>query len=133
VTSAQAGQQDKLVYLAPSGLQGGLEEVLVVLEGAHQPIPEGQLPATAFHLQAPPPGEAPAPAEPGASALSTDADRLRQHYQKIGEVGGHTYGQGLPGSKPPDFNIDPDAAARARPAASPAPTATPAPAGAPAQ
>ncbi len=120
VASAQPGQPDKLVYLAPSGLQGGLEEVLVILEGVHQAIPEGQVPSSAVHLQAPPPGESPTP-EPGAPALSTDADRLRQRYQKIGEMGGHTFGQGLPGSKPPDFNLDPDAAAHAKAAASPTP------------
>jgi rod shape-determining protein MreC len=117
VTSAQPGQPDKLVYLAPSGLQGGLEEVLVILEGVHQPIPEGQVPAPAVHLQAPPPGENPS-AEPGVPALSTDADRLRQRYQRVGEMENHTFGQGLPGSKPPDFNLDPDAAAaRAKAAA----------------
>ena len=122
VASAQQGQQDQLVYLAPSGLQGGLEEVLVILEGVHQPIPEGQAPVSAVHLQAPPPDEG-ASVEPGTPALSTDADRMRQHYQKIGEAEGHTFGQGLPGSKPPDFNLDPDAvAARTKAAATPSPT-----------
>lgn len=122
VASAQQGQQDQLVYLAPSGLQGGLEEVLVILEGVHQPIPEGQAPASAVHLQAPAPDES-APPEPGTSALSTDADRMRQRYQRIGAAENHTFGQGLPGSKPPDFNLDPDAAAaRARAAATPSAT-----------
>ncbi len=117
VTSAQPGQPDKLVYVAPSGLQGGMEEVLVILEGVHQAIPEGQVPSSAVHLQAPPPDESPSP-EPGVPALSTDADRMRQRYQRIGEAEGHTFGQGLPGSKPPDFNLDPDAAAaRAKAAA----------------
>jgi rod shape-determining protein MreC len=130
VASAQPGQQDQLVYLAPSGLQGGLEEVLVILEGVHQPIPEGQAPASAGHLQAPPPDES-APTEPGTPAMSTDADRLRQRYQRIGAAENHTFGQGLPGSKPPDFNLDPDAAAAkaraaATPGATPAPTAKPA-------
>ena len=133
VASAQAGPTDKLVSLAPSGLQGGMEEVLVILEGVHQAIPEGQLPAPAVHLQPPPPGEGPA-AEPGAPVLNTEADRLRQRYQKIGEMEGHTFGQGVPGSKPPDFNVDPDAAARAKAAAAaeaskePAGAASPTPA-----
>jgi len=127
VASAQPGQTDKLVYLAPSGLQGGLEEVLVILEGVHQPIPEGQVPSSTVHLQTPPMGESPS-TEPGAPVLSTDADRLRQRYQKIGEMGGHTYGQGLPGSKPPDFNLDPDAtAARAKAGGTPSPTPASAP------
>ncbi len=117
VTSAQPGQPDKLVYVAPSGLQGGMEEVLVILEGVHKPIPEGQTPASAVHLQPPPPDESPSP-EPGVPALSTDADRMRQRYVRVGEMQGHTFGQGLPGSKPPDFNQDPDTpAARAKEAA----------------
>ena len=130
VASAQPGQQDQMVYLAPSGLQGGLEEVLVILEGVHQPIPEGQAPASPVHLQTPATEESPSP-EPGAPALSTEADRMRQRYQKIGAAENHTFGQGLPGSKPPDFNLDPDAAAvkaraAATPSAMPAPTAKPA-------
>ena len=130
VASAQPGQQDQMVYLAPSGLQGGLEEVLVILEGVHQPIPEGQAPASAVHLQAPAPDES-APTEPGTPAMNTEADRMRQRYQKIGAAENHTFGQGLPGSKPPDFNLDPDAAAAkaraaAAPGATPAPTAKPA-------
>ncbi|HXN47338.1 MAG TPA: rod shape-determining protein MreC [Bryobacteraceae bacterium] len=144
VASAQPGQQDQMVYLAPSGLQGGLEEVLVILEGVHQPIPEGQAPGSTVHLQTPAPDET-APTEPGAPTMSTDADRMRQRYQRIGAAENHTFGQGLPGSKPPDFNLDPDAAAaKARAAATPSaapaatakPTATttkPAPAGVPAQ
>jgi rod shape-determining protein MreC len=123
VASAQPGQQDQLVYLAPSGLQGGLEEVLVILEGVHQPIPEGQAPASAVHLQTPAPDENASPA-PGTPALSTEADRMRQRYQRIGEQENHTFGQGLPGSKPPDFNLDPDAAA-ARARAANTPSATP--------
>jgi rod shape-determining protein MreC len=130
VASVQPGQTDKLVSLAPSGLQGGMEEVLVILEGVHQAIPEGQAPSFAVHLQPPPPGEGPA-GEPEAPALSTDADRLRQRYQKIGEAEGHKFGEGTPGAKPPDFNLDPDAASRAKAAATAAQAPTPA-AGAPA-
>jgi rod shape-determining protein MreC len=131
VTSAQPGQPDKLVYVAPSGLQGGMEELLVIVEGVHQAIPEGQTPSASVYLQAPPPGED-QPQESGTPALATDADRLRQRYQRIGAAEGHTFGQGLPGSKPPDFNLDPDTAAArakaaaaaqaAKPAATPSPT-----------
>jgi rod shape-determining protein MreC len=122
VTSAQPGQPDKLVYIVPSGLQGGMEEVLVILEGVHQPIPEAQTPSSAVHLQPPPAGES-APQAPASPALSTEADKLREKYTKIGEAEGHTYGVGLPGSKPPDFNLDPDsAAARAKIAAAQAQT-----------
>jgi rod shape-determining protein MreC len=111
----QDGNPDKQVLLAPSGLQGGLEEVLVILEGVHQTIPERQAPDTKVHLQAPPPAESVSGADAAAApALSTDADRLRDRYEKIGAAQGHKFGEGTPGSKPPDFNINPDeAAARA--------------------
>jgi rod shape-determining protein MreC len=124
----QEGNQDKQILLAPAGLQGGLEEVLVILEGAHQPIPEGQAPAPEIHLQpAPSDGTPGADASAAPPALSTDADRLRQRYEKIGEAQGHKYGEGTPGSKPPDFNLNPDeAAARAAKAAAAAQTPKPA-------
>jgi hypothetical protein len=35
----------------------------------------------------------------------TDADRLRRQYERIGAAQGHTFGEGLPGSRPPDFNL----------------------------
>jgi hypothetical protein len=43
-----------------------------------------------------------------SSALKTDADRIRDRYKRIGEAQNHVFGTGLPGSKPPDFNIDPN-------------------------
>jgi hypothetical protein len=58
------------------------------------------------------------PAEPGAApegeagrkagALQTDADRLRDRYRRIGEAQGHVYGEGAPGARPPDFNLNPE-------------------------
>ena len=108
----QEGNPDKQVLLAPSGLQGGPEEVLIILEGMHQPIPEGQIPDSEIHLQPPPADGAPR-ADAGAAGpvLNTDADRLRQRYEKIGEAQGHKFGEGTPGSKPPDFNLNPEEAA----------------------
>ncbi len=99
VTEARAGNPSKQVFLSPSGLQGGLEEVLVVLEGMHQPIPEAAQASTAMHLQAPPP---PDPAETLPTTArqpvgATEADRLRARYEKIGEAQGHKFGEGLPG------------------------------------
>ena len=40
-----------------------------------------------------------------ASPAGTDADKLVRKYQQIGAAENHTFGVGLPGSKPPDFNI----------------------------
>ena len=111
VAVVRPGNPGKQVFLVPSGLQGGLEEVLVVLEGAHQPIPDQPLANTAVRLQ-PPPAEAAAPPPgPGEGVLATEADRLRARYQRLGQVQGHKFGEGAPGSKPPDFNLNPDEAA----------------------
>jgi rod shape-determining protein MreC len=121
VTATREGSPNKLVYLAPSGLQGGLEEVLIVLEGAHQAIPEAAIPATQIHMQPPPASEAsaePKPASTGEPATTTEADRLRTRYQKIGEAEGHKFGENPPGTKAPDFNLSPEElAARAARAA----------------
>ncbi len=118
VTVVRPGNPFKQVFITPAGLQHGIEEVLVILEGSHQPIPEPQVANSEIHLQ-PPPAEEAAPAgldtsssQPGAG---TDADRLRQRYQRIGEAQGHTFGQGLPGSKPPNFNLNPENAPAAQP------------------
>lgn len=124
VTVARPGRGHKEVFLNPSGMQNGLEEVLVILEGVHQPIPEWQTASSGMHMQSPPPPESGAAAvvTPGArSGPETDADKLIDRYRAIGAAQGHVYGFGLPGSKPPDFNIDP--AKVPPPAAKPAPTA----------
>ena len=136
VTVVRPGNPFKLVYLAPSGLQGGLEEVLVVLEGVHQPIPDQPVVAGDVHLQAPPPDETAAPEVPGArGAPGTDADRILERYKDIGEAQGHKFGEGLPGSKPPDFNLKPETGAAKPKPATPAPAAVqpPQPAAQPAQ
>lgn len=94
------------VLVEPSGLARGLEAVLIVLEGVHQAIPE--LPPTnaPVYLGTPPPappGEQ-AAAQPAGPA-GTDADKLVQKYKQIGAAENHKYGEGAPGTKPPDFNI----------------------------
>src|SRR5207302_2907031 len=71
------------------------------------------------------------------AGLETEADRLRERYKQIGDAQGHKFGEGLPGSKPPDFNLKLPSAgappAASKPAASGAPGVPPAAAGAPAQ
>ena len=126
VNAVRTGKTFKEIYVVPSGLQQGLGEVLVVLEGVHQPIPEMQSAAPGIRLLPPPPSPAPTPLTPAPGStitvLSTDADRLRERYKKIGEAQGHVYGVGAPGSKPPDFNLSLEKPpADAKPQAEPAP------------
>jgi rod shape-determining protein MreC len=133
VTVARQGNPNKLVYVAPSGLQGGLEEVLIVMEGVHQPIPEAATAAADVHLQPPPPAEGVTTVPQNAAGepvMTTEADRLRSRYKKIGEAQAHKFGENLPGTKPPDFNMTPEeVAAREAKAAAQASGIAPAPAG----
>lgn len=93
------------ILVEPSGLRHGLEEVLVLLEGVHQDIPEVQQAGNdPVYIAPPPPAPAGEPAQP-QGPVGTDADRLMQRYRALGEAQNHKYGEGLPGSKPPDFNM----------------------------
>ncbi|MGD0363900.1 MAG: hypothetical protein ABSC93_23705, partial [Bryobacteraceae bacterium] len=74
------------------------------LEGVHQAIPEAPPANAPMYMGTPPPGSAGQPAQP-ASPAGTDADKLLQKYQQIGTAENHKYGEGAPGTKPPDFNI----------------------------
>ena len=97
------GSEFKSILLYPSAVQNGPEEVLIVLQGTHQQIPAYQepVPDEKVYMGAPLPEQKTAK---GAVVLSTDADRLRQKYEKIGELEGHKYGEG----NVPNFNISTD-------------------------
>jgi len=136
VKIARTGSTFQDIQIEPSGLQNGIEEVLIVLEGAHQQIPELPVANPTVHLLPPPPADATAaPAVPTSAAPGTDADRLRDRYKAIGQAQGHTFGEGLPGSKPPDFNKPATATPAPAPATAPAtkPAPTPQPPAAPLQ
>ena len=105
VTAVSNGKTFKEIYVSPSGMAGGVEEVLVVLQGVHQEIPGAESPSPGYAILPPPAGTTVQTPEgaPQPDALSTDADRLRAIYQEVGAEQKHTYGEGVPGSKPPDF------------------------------
>lgn len=145
VKSVHDGRTVKDIVLAPSGLQAGLEAVLIVLEGVHQAIPDPAAPpATETYVMPPPPAETPAPAAPAQAAegeagtqpvvkppaqkANTEADRMLERYQKIGDAQGHVYG--AVGSRVPDFNAGAKPAAPKTPAAPGGPPAAKPPAGA---
>jgi rod shape-determining protein MreC len=112
VTAAPNGKTFKEIYVSPSGMQGGVEEVLIVLQGVHQEVPGAEVASPAYTILAAPAEPAAATAQtpegapqpvPQPGALLTDADRLRAIYKDAGIEQKHTYGEGTPGSKPPDF------------------------------
>ena len=131
VRSVREGKLVKEIVLEPSGLRGGEEEVLVILEGVHQAIPAAAAPpSTETYVLPPPPPENAARQAPAAagtaegakppaaqpSKANTEADRLLERYEEIGKQQNHVYG-GV-GSRVPDFNAGSKAPA-AKPAAPP--------------
>src|SRR5712671_688565 len=58
VRVARAGSPFQDIFLDPSGMQT-LEEVLIVLEGVHQTVPDASNASAAVHLQSLPPADSP--------------------------------------------------------------------------
>ncbi len=144
VKAVRPGQPFKEILVEPLALQHGIEDVLILIQGVHQDIPVTPPSDQPVYIAPPPPsGTAPAPAADAAPADGTrpasggtEADRLRSVYKSVGEAQKHTFGEGLPGSKPPDFTKLPNPgqppAQSAPPAAGkngPPPAPAPAPAG----
>jgi len=132
VTAAPNGKTFKEIYVSPSGAQGGVEEVLIVLQGVHQEVPGAEMASPAYTILASPTEAATQTPEgaPEPGALATDADRLRAIYKDVGIEQKHTYGEGVPGSKPPDFSKIPSVHGVPPPAVSSTGTSPPNAAGA---
>jgi rod shape-determining protein MreC len=94
------GPQYKEILLYPSGLQAGPEEVLIVVAGVHQEVPAYEAPQPDQKVYIGPPVPQ-SKADESMPALSTEADRLREHYQSIGKFENHTFGTG----SVPNFNV----------------------------
>ena len=135
VKAVRPGQSFKEILVEPSGMQRGLvEDVLILIEGVHQRIPDAPSGMQPIYIAAPPPGNESKPAGAAAPApVGTEADRLRSQYQALGEEQKHTYGENPPGAKPPDFTrlANPGAAGQGAYPLGPAGKSTPSPAGAP--
>ena len=110
VKMVREGRSGKEVVVEPSALAGGgIEEMLIVLDGVHELIPEPQAkPDTGISILPPPPGEGssqPAPSavsEQGGQLKQTDSDKVRDKYKRIGESQGFEFGAS-PG-RVADFN-----------------------------
>jgi rod shape-determining protein MreC len=110
VRVAKPGKLFQEIYVAPTAFEKGLEEVLVVLEGVHQQIPDiAQMTSNSPEAKpmVPPAADAqtlPVDATPRQEAnkrFSTDADKLLDRYKSLGEQQGLTYGNG---GRVPNFN-----------------------------
>jgi rod shape-determining protein MreC len=106
VRTVRPGQPFKEILVEPSAIQRGLvDDVLILIEGVHQRIPDAPSGTQPVYIAPAPPGSEstkPADAAP-APATGTEADRLRSQYQTLGQEQKHTYGENPPGTKPPDF------------------------------
>src|SRR5215471_1493899 len=104
VKSVRPSQPFKEVLVEPTGLQRGLEDVLIIIEGVHQEIPETAPGMQPVYIAPPLPGATPNPAEQQPSnPAGTEADRLHSAYKSLGQAQGHDFGDNRPGEKPPDY------------------------------
>jgi rod shape-determining protein MreC len=129
-TVVRAGKSRKEIYVTPSGFQNGTEEVLIVVEGVHAPIPDTPPGEQPVHLLDRPPVDSSAETStPSQSGPLSDADRVVDQYRKIGEAEKHVYGER--GAGAPNYNISPEEIARKAQEVKAAEAArpTPAPAG----
>jgi len=106
VTTVHQGKTEKEIYVSLSGFKNGLEEVLIIVEGVHMQIPDAPVTNQGVHLLAPPPadalGLAPVMQPLQSGPVSTDADRVKEHWRKIGEQQNHVYGER--GNGAPNYN-----------------------------
>ena len=136
VKSVKPGQPYREITLDPSGMsRGSPDDVLIVVEGVHQDIPDTPPANQQVYLAPPPPplaepaaGTAGAPADgtaPAHTSPGTEADKARALYQKTADsedivLGGGATGQNI--KRPPDFTklpVDPRTAAQGRGAVPP--------------
>jgi rod shape-determining protein MreC len=99
-SSVKPGQFMKEIHLNLSGSPGSVDEVLVVIEGAHQQIPTTPPQQQTAKSLPPPPEDTPGGQQ--APRLATEADKIKQRYQELGKQQNHTFG--AIGSNLPDFN-----------------------------
>ena len=111
VASVKSGQFMKDIHLNLSGAPGAADEVLVVLHGVHQLVPDTPPEQhVAQSLPAPSPDAPPGQQTP---KMATEADKIKQRYIELGKQDNHVYG--AIGSNMPNFNKP--AAAQAQPPA----------------
>ena len=103
VTTVHQGKTEKEIFVSLSGFKNGLEEVLIIVEGVHSAIPDAPPTNQAVHLLAPPPLDIAPTVQPLQSGpISTDADRVKEQYRKLGEQQNHVYGER--GNGAPNYN-----------------------------
>ncbi len=109
-TAVRQGRNHKEIFVTPSGLQNGLEDVLIVIDGVHGTIPNTPPQDQPVHLLAPPgPDESSADAPAQSGAHLTELDRAAQATRAIGEAQHHVFGD--KNTPAPNYNLAPPAPA----------------------
>jgi rod shape-determining protein MreC len=103
ITSVREGTNFQDVTVQPSGTESAPEEVLVIIDPVHQAVPDA--PAADAPVFLAPDVNTGENTQQSGGTLTTQADKLRQEYKKIGEAQNHVFGVGNPGTLPPNFNL----------------------------
>ncbi len=110
VISSQPGQGMRDVKLNLSGAPGGVDEVLVVLQGVHRQIPLAPVADESIAKMLPLPPPDTSADGTGGTKPQTEADKIVQKYDAIGKEQNHVYGGYM--SNMPNFNAKPGSAAK---------------------
>jgi rod shape-determining protein MreC len=122
VTAVKEGSAFQDVYLQPSGVESAPEEVLVIVDPVHQQIPDAPLTDSPVFLGPDVKPDATAENQRDTGAR-TQADQMMEQYRKLGAAQNHQFGEGGPGTPPPNFNLKvPGVNAPAAPAGTTAPS-----------
>jgi rod shape-determining protein MreC len=112
VKSVRPGVPFKEILVEPAGLKHGLEDVLIVLRGVHQDIPEPPAAPQPVYIGDAPPAANQAPAGRAPAPAGTEADKVRNLYKSVGQAQNYPFGDTGVGAKPPDFTkLPPNGAA----------------------
>jgi len=104
VTSVKEGSAFQDVYVQPTGVESAPEEVLVIVDPIHQEIPDAPANDSPVFLGPDVKPDATA-VNSAASGARTQADQMMEQYKKLGAAQNHQFGEGGPGTPPPNFNI----------------------------
>jgi rod shape-determining protein MreC len=103
VKSVSNGQPFKEIMAEPLGLQHGIpEDVLIIVEGVHQEIPETPLANLPVYINPSPPASTQSDEGDATPVVGTEADRVRAQAKAISDSQGHVFGSA--DGKLPDFN-----------------------------
>ena len=105
VTGVKEGGSFQEIYVQPAVAEAAPEEVLVIIDPVHQDVPDAPPAESPVFLAPDVKPESPVTSAPENPASGTPAAKLMDQYRKVGEAQNHKFGEGQPGSLPPNFNL----------------------------